>query len=242
MLPPATPDLLGAAPASKPEEPHYVGHRERLRERLLKAGPDALADYELLEVVLFRSIPRKDVKPLAKALVDRFGSFAQVLTADPEQLAKIDGVSTGVIADLQIVAVAGQQIGRRALRGRPLLSSWTALLEYLRTAMAFAGREEFRVLFLDKRNHLIRDEVQGRGTVDHTPVYPREVAKRALELNATAIILAHNHPSGDPKPSAADIKMTREIVSVLDPLGIVVHDHIILGRDGHASFKGLKLI
>ena len=183
-----------------------------------------------------------DVKPLAKALIRRFGSFAEVVSAEPNRLAEVDGVSQGVIADIKLIEAAGHRLARGAIAARPLLSSWAALLEYCRATMAFSPREQFRVLFLDKRNHLIADEVQGRGTVDHTPVYPREVARRALELSATAIILAHNHPSGDPTPSAADIKMTREIVGILDPLGIIVHDHVILGRDGHASLKGLKLI
>ena len=238
----STPDLLEVPGSAPVEEPHYHGHRDRLRARFLQAGADALADYELLELVLFRAIPRRDVKPIAKALIARFGSFAEVIGAEPERLAEIEGVSAGVVADLGLIAAAGQRLARGALKGRPLLSSWSALIEYLRATMAFSAREEFRVLFLDKRNHLIRDEVQGRGTVDHTPVYPREVARRALELGATAIILAHNHPSGDPQPSGADIRMTREIVAVLDPLGIVVHDHVILGRDGHASLKGLKLV
>lgn len=224
------------------EAPHYLGHRDRLRARFAQAGADALPDYELLELVLFRAIPRRDVKPLAKALIRRFGSFAEVVSADPSRLAEVEGVSQGVIGDLKLVEAAGHRLARGAIAARPLLSSWAALLEYCRATMAFASREQFRVLFLDKRNHLIADEVQGRGTVDHTPVYPREVARRALELSATAIILAHNHPSGDPTPSAADIRMTREIVSVLDPLGILVHDHVILGRDGHSSLKGLKLI
>ncbi|KQO87993.1 MULTISPECIES: DNA repair protein RadC [unclassified Methylobacterium] len=223
-------------------EPHYLGHRDRLRARFAQAGADALPDYELLELVLFRAIPRRDVKPLAKALIRRFGSFAEVVSAEPNRLAEVDGVSQGVIADIKLIEAAGHRLARGAIAARPLLSSWAALLEYCRATMAFSPREQFRVLFLDKRNHLIADEVQGRGTVDHTPVYPREVARRALELSATAIILAHNHPSGDPTPSAADIKMTREIVGILDPLGIIVHDHVILGRDGHASLKGLKLI
>ena len=234
------PDLLGT-PQAEPE-PHYHGHRERLRQRFREAGGDALAEYELLELVLFRAVPRRDVKPLAKALIARFGSFAEVLTAEPAQLAEVEGMSAGIIADFRLVAVAGQRIARGALRERPVLSSSRALQDYLRATMAFGAREEFRILFLDKRNHLIRDEVQGRGTVDHTPAYPREVARRALELSATAIILAHNHPSGDPSPSSADIRMTREIVAVLQPLKIVVHDHIILGREGNASFKSLKLI
>lgn len=208
----------------------------------MEAGAEALAEYELLELALYRAIPRRDVKPLAKALIARFGSFAEVLSAEPQRLAEIEGIGPGIIADLKLIETAGRRLARGDIVKRSLLSSWSALLEYLRTTMAFAAREEFRVLFLDKRNHLIRDEVQGRGTVDHTPAYAREVARRALELSATAIILAHNHPSGDPTPSAADIRMTREIVAVLDPLKIVVHDHVILGRNGHASLKGLKLI
>lgn len=223
------------------EAPHYHGHRERLRTRFVQAGADALPDYELLELVLFRAIPRRDVKPLAKALIDRFGSFAEVVSAEPARLAEVEGVSPGVIVDLKLTEAAGRRLARGAVQERSLLSSWSAVLDYCRTTMAFSAREEFRILFLDKRNHLIADEVQGRGTVDHTPVYPREVARRALELSASAIILAHNHPSGDPSPSGADVRMTREVVNVLDPLGIIVHDHIILGRTGHASLKGLKL-
>lgn len=237
--PPPRPDPIDGA---KEAEPHYLGHRDRLRARFAQAGADALPDYELLELALFRAIPRRDVKPLAKALIRRFGSFAEVLSAEPARLAEIEGIGTGVIADLKLIEAAGHRLARGAIAERPLLSSWSAVLEYCRATMAFAPREQFRVLFLDRRNHLIADEIQGRGTVDHTPVYPREVARRALELSATAILLAHNHPSGDPTPSAADIRMTREIIGVLDPLGIIVHDHIILGREGHASFKGLKLI
>nr|WP_279605762.1 DNA repair protein RadC [Methylobacterium sp. J-048] len=223
------------------EPPHYHGHRDRLREKFATAGGETLPDYELLELILFRAIPRRDVKPLAKALVARFGSFAEVLSAEPARLMEVEGVSAGLAADLKVIEAAGRRLARGALRERSLLNSWSALHDYLRTTMAFAPREEFRILFLDKRNHLIADEVQGRGTVDHTPVYPREVVRRALELSATAIILAHNHPSGDPTPSAADVTMTREIVAVLAPLKIVVHDHVILGRNGHASLKGLKL-
>jgi DNA repair protein RadC len=243
--PPSKPDPSDGAPLEadpKAPEPHYLGHRDRLRARFAQAGADAMPDYELLELVLFRAIPRRDVKPLAKALIRRFGSFAEVVSAEPARLAEIEGIGAGVIADLKLIEAAGHRLARGAIADRPLLSSWNAVLEYCRATMAFAAREQFRVLFLDRRNHLIADEVQGHGTVDHTPVYPREVARRALELSATAILLAHNHPSGDPAPSAADIRMTREIVGVLTPLGIVVHDHIILGREGHASFKGLKLL
>ncbi|GJD96552.1 RadC family protein [Methylobacterium iners] len=237
----ATPSAASSTEAAN-DAVHYVGHRDRLRARFAQGGADALPDYELLELDLFRAIPRRDVKPLAKALIRRFGSLAEVLSAEPARLAEVDGVSAGVVADLKLIEAAGHRLARGAIAERPLLSSWAAVLEYCRATMAFSPREQFRVLFLDKRNHLIADEIQGRGTVDHTPVYPREVARRSLELGATAIILAHNHPSGDPTPSAADIRMTREIVSVLDPLGIIVHDHVILGREGHASLKGLKLI
>ncbi|MCJ2012771.1 RadC family protein [Methylobacterium sp. J-076] len=233
----------GAAPAPTPpsEAPHYLGHRDRLREKFAETGGDGLPDYELLELVLFRSIPRRDVKPLAKALIRRFGSFAEVLGADRNRLLEVEGIGPGVVTDLKLVEAAGRRLARGQIRERDVLASWSAVSDYLRATMAFAPREEFRILFLDKRNHLIADEVQGRGTVDHTPVYPREVARRALELSATAIILAHNHPSGDPTPSSADVSMTREIVSVLAPLHIVVHDHVIMGRNGHASLKGLKL-
>lgn len=222
--------------------PHYLGHRDRLRQRFSEAGGEALPDYELLELVLFRSIPRRDVKPLAKDLVGRFGSFAEVLTAPLPRLRQVDGLGEAAIADLKIVEAAARRLARGAVAKRPVLSSWSALLEYCRTTMAFADTEQFRLLFLDKRNLLIADEVQQTGTVDHTPVYPREVVKRALELAATAVILVHNHPSGDPTPSSADIRMTREIVEIAKPLGIVVHDHIIVAREGHASLKGLKLI
>ncbi|MBY0297548.1 MAG: DNA repair protein RadC [Methylobacterium sp.] len=222
------------------ETPHYHGHRERLRARF--AQGDTLPDYEFLELVLFRSIPRRDVKPIAKALIQRFGSFAEVISAPPDLLAEIDGIGPAVIGDLKILEAAGRRLARGAVMERPLLTSWSAVIDYCRAAMAFSPREEFRILFLDKRNRLIADEVQGQGTVDHTPVYPREVVRRSLELSATALILVHNHPSGDPTPSQADIRMTRDIVAAAGPLGIVVHDHIIVGRDGHASFKGLKLI
>jgi DNA repair protein RadC len=221
--------------------PHFHGHRERLRDRFLTGGSDALADYELLELVLFRAIPRRDVKPLAKDLIKTFGSFAEVVSAPAERL-KQTGLGDAAIAELKIVAAAAHEFARGQVGNRPMLSSWSSVLDYCRTTMAFADKEQLRVLFLDKRNRLIADELQQEGTVDHTPVYPREVVKRALELSATAVILVHNHPSGDPTPSQADIQMTQEIVSVAKPLGIAVHDHIIVGKDGHASFKGLRLI
>jgi len=222
--------------------PHYHGHRERLRDRFRGAGADALSDYELLELLLFRALPRRDVKPLAKALLETFGSFAEVITAPASRLADVKGMGDAAITELKIVQAAASRLLRGEVKKRPVLSSWSAVLDYCRTAQAFADREQFRILFLDKRNQLIADEVQQTGTVDHTPVYPREVVKRALELSATAIVLVHNHPGGDPTPSRADIEMTKQIVEVARNLGIEVHDHIIVGRQGHASLKGLKLI
>ncbi len=221
---------------------HYLGHRKRLRDRFLAAGADALADYELLEMILFGARPRGDMKPLAKQLLRRFGSFPEVIAAPPELLRKIDGVGDAVIAEFKLIQAAAARLMRAEVTRRPVLSSWSAVLDYCRAAQAFADIEQFRILFLDKRNQLIVDEVQQKGTVDHTPVYPREVVKRALELSATAVVLVHNHPSGDPTPSRADIQMTQAIIDVAKPLGIAVHDHIIVGRDGHASLKGLKLI
>ena len=225
-----------------PHASHFHGHRERLRTRFRGAGAEAISDYELLELVLFRAIPRRDVKPLAKTLIATFGSFPEVISAPPARLAEIKGLGAAAITELKIVHAAAIRLARGQVRKRPILSSWSSVIDYCRTPMAFAEKEQFRVLFLDKRNQLIVDELQQTGTVDHTPVYPREVVKRALELSATALILVHNHPSGDPTPSHADIQMTQTIIDVARPLGIAVHDHIIVGRDGHASFKGLKLV
>ena len=222
--------------------PHYHGHRERLRGRFREAGADALSDYELLELLLFRALAHRDVKPLAKMLLAKFGSFAEVIAAPEARLAEVKGLGGAGITELKIVQAAASRLLRGAIQKRPVLSSWSSVLDYCRTAQGFADREQFRVLFLDKRNALIADEVQQTGTVDHTPVYPREVVKRALELSASAIILVHNHPSGDPTPSPADIQMTKAIIAVAGPLGIAVHDHLIVGKDGHASLKGLKLI
>ena len=230
-------------PHDRPTEaPHYLGHRERLRERFHGAGPDALSDYELLELALFPALPRRDTKPLAKALLKTFGSFAEVMHAPEARLREVDGVGDKTITQLKLIAAAATRIAKGQLQQRAALSSWNDVIDYCRTSMAFADKERFRILFLDKRNQLIADEVQQTGTVDHTPVYPREVIKRALELSATAIILVHNHPSGDPTPSSADIQMTRAIIDIASPLGISVHDHIIVGKNGHASMKGLKLI
>lgn len=224
------------------EPPHFHGHRDRLKARFNDAGADAIADYELIELILFPALPRRDVKPIAKALLARFGSFTEVLAAPAARLREVDGVGEGVIHHLKVVRAAAQRFARDAVRKRPLLDSWSAVLDYCRTAMAFEAVEQFRILFLDKKNALIADEILQSGTVDHAPVYPREVVKRALELSATAIILVHNHPSGDPTPSQADIQMTRSVIAIAAPLGIAVHDHIIVGKDGHTSFKGLKLI
>jgi DNA repair protein RadC len=219
-----------------------AGHRTRLRERFLKGGADAMPDYELLELTLFAALPRRDTKPLAKALLARFGSFAEVIAAPRARLMEVKGVGDGVVHTLKIVEAAAHRLAKTKVMDRPVLSSWTALLDYCTTAMARSQNEEFRVLFLDRKNVLIADEVQNRGTVDHTPVYPREIIKRALELSASAIILVHNHPSGDPTPSKADIQMTREVASAAKALGIAIHDHLVIGRGGHASFKSLGLL
>ncbi|HET7888411.1 MAG TPA: DNA repair protein RadC [Bradyrhizobium sp.] len=227
----------------KPDDkPHYHGHRERLRARFHDAGPDALSDYELLEMALFAALPRRDTKPLAKTLLRKFGSFAEVVHAPEHLLREIDGVGDASITQLKLLAAAASRIVKGGIKSSVALSSWNEVLDYCRTAMAFADKEQFRILFLDKRNQLIADEVQQTGTVDHTPVYPREVIKRALELSATALVLVHNHPSGDPSPSQADIQMTKAIIAIANPLGISVHDHIIVGKGGHASLKGMRLI
>ena len=235
-------DNAGDSKSPSDDTPHYHCHRERLRERFRAAGPDALSDYELLEMVLFAAQPRRDMKPIAKQLLKTFGSFAEVIHAPEPRLREVKGVGDASIDQIKLIAAASQRIAKGELQQRKALSSWQDVIDYCRTSMAFADKEQFRLLFLDKRNHLIADEVQQTGTVDHTPVYPREVIKRALELSATAIILVHNHPSGDPSPSQADIQMTRAIVDIAKPLGISVHDHIIVGRNGHASLKGMKLM
>jgi DNA repair protein RadC len=222
--------------------PLHAGHRQRLRDRFRKGGADALPDYELLELILFRALPRRDTKTLAKTLIARFGSFAEVVTAPEPRLKEIEGAGDAVVTELKLVRAAALRLMRSEIMQRPALSSWAQVLDYLRAALGFEHREQFRILFLDKKNHLIADEVQQQGTIDHTPVYVREVVKRALELSATAIVLVHNHPSGDPTPSRADINMTKQIVAAAKPLGVAVHDHIIVGRDGHASFRALKLI
>ncbi len=222
--------------------PLHTGHRQRLRDRFRKGGAEALPDYELLELVLFRAIPRRDTKDLAKRLIARFGSFAEVVNAPETRLKEVDGAGEAVITELKLLRAAALRLMKSEITAGPLLSSWALVLDYLKAAQGYEQREQFRILFLDKRNRLIADEVQGQGTVDHTPVYVREVVKRALELASTAIILVHNHPSGDPAPSRADIDMTKQIVDAGRPLGVTVHDHIIVGKAGHASLKALKLI
>ena len=228
----------------KPDDirrPHFHGHRERLRERA-GAGLGAVPDYELLELLLFRSIPRGDVKPLAKALLTRFGSLTGVTGASEADLRTVPGVGESVALDLRLLHEATLRIGRGAIGKRPVVTSWSQLLDYVKVALAHEPREQFRVIFLDKKNQLLADEVMNQGTVDHAPVYPREVVRRALELSASAIILVHNHPSGDPTPSRADIDMTRQIAEAARALRIAVHDHLVVGRDGVASFKALGLL
>ena len=229
------------ARSAKSASPH-AGHRERLRERLKSGGPEALPDYELLELVLFGAIARGDTKPLAKALIQKFGSFGGVINAPEPRLLEVKGVGDRVIAEFRMLRAATGRLSAQVVLDQPVLGSWKQVLDHCRAAMAHANREEFRILFLDKHNHLIADEVQSRGTIDHTPVYVREVVKRALEVSATAIILVHNHPSGDPTPSRADVDMTKQIITAAKPLGIAVHDHLIIARDGHASFRNLGLM
>jgi DNA repair protein RadC len=233
--------MSDAAPAGVP---HYHGHRDRLRERFREGGEDALPDYELLELILFAAIPRIDTKPLAKRMLEAFGGdLAELLAAPRDRLKEIDGVGDAVIDQLKIVRAAANRLLReKAKKTETTLSSWRALVDYCMAQMAREQTEQFRILFLDRKNKLLRDEVQNRGTVDHTPVYPREVVKRALELGASAIILVHNHPSGDPTPSSSDVEMTKQIVEAAKTLDIAVHDHLIIGRQGHASLKQLGLM
>ncbi len=225
----------------EPGKPHHLGHRQRLRARFLSA-PASLPDYELLELLLCLAIPQKDMKPLAKALIDRFGSFGDVVSATPAELMACEGVKENTAAALKIVREAAVRLARHQVINRPVLSSWDALLEYCQASMGYEKAEQFRLLFLDRKNVLIADEVQQKGTVDHTPVYPREVVKRALELSASALIMVHNHPSGDPKPSRADIEMTRQVRDAAKAVGITLHDHLVIGRAGHASLKAMGLI
>lgn len=220
----------------------HAGHRQRLRSRFLAGGADSMADYELLEIVLFGAIPRGDVKPLAKRLLKRFGSFADTIAATPDALVEVQGMGEASVAALKVIEAAAQRLGQAAVMDLPVLSSWDRLIEYCRMRLGRAEREHFRVLFLNRKNLLIADEEQQRGTIDHTPVYPREVVKRALQLGASAIIMLHNHPSGDPEPSRGDIEMTREIREAAERLGIQLHDHVIISKTGHRSFKSLGLL
>ena len=208
----------------------------------MDAGAEALPDYEMLELVLFLAIPRQDLKPLAKRLIDKFGSFAEVISAEPARLREMDGIGEAAVIALKTVQASAQRLTKGDVKVRPIIGSWDALIDYCRTVMAFETTEQFRVLYLDRKNGLIADEVQGRGTVDHTPVYAREVVKRALEVSATAVILVHNHPSGDPTPSQADIEITHRVVEAAGKLDIAVHDHVVIAKSGHASFRELGLL
>ena len=243
-----TEDGAAAGSAAESDAPeaatklHYHGHRERLRQRLLEGGTEPIADYELLELVLQAAQTRRDTKPIAKALLERFKSLGGVLGASPDELRSVKGM--GEVSAVQIKATHAvvARMLREEVKKQPALSSWKQVISYVRAAMAHERTEQFRILFLDKKNILLRDEVQQRGTVDHAPVYPREVVKRALELGASALILVHNHPSGDPTPSRADIEMTKDVQKAAAALGLVVHDHIVIGRDGHASLRTLGLM
>ncbi len=224
------------------EKPHHAGHRDRLRARFLKSGPGAFESYELLELMLFTALPRRDVKPLAKTLLARFGSVAGVLGAPLEELKSIKGLSENSAVLIKTIHALTQRALMDDVRKKPLLNSWQKLIDYCTVAMAHEKREQFRVLFLNRQNQLMGDEVQQVGTVDHTPVYPREIVKRALEIGATALILVHNHPSGDPMPSDSDLMMTEDIIRAAGALGIYVHDHIIISESGHVSFKSLGIM
>ena len=225
-----------------PAKPDHLGHRQRLRARFLAGGADALADYEMLEMILCLAIPQRDVKPLARKLLARFGGLAETLTADAETLMTVAGIKENAATAIKIVQAAAERLAREQVMDRPVLSSWDKLLDYLRIAQGHNMTESFRLLFLDRKNVLIADEGQQSGTVDHTPVYPREVVKRALDLNASALIMVHNHPSGDPAPSRADIEMTRQVRDALRAVGIALHDHLVIGRRGHSSFKAMGLL
>ncbi|WP_439598074.1 RadC family protein [Falsiroseomonas sp.] len=232
--------LFSTALSTAPEDaapPGHLGHRQRMRTRLLTAGPDSLLDHEMLEMLLFQALPRRDTKPIARALLARFGSFAKAIAAPVRELTEVEGMGEAGAAALKTVHGAALRLMRAEILDQPVLNNWDRLIGYLNAALARDPIEQFRLLFLDSRNRLIADEAQARGTVNHTPVYPREVVKRALELEATALILVHNHPSGDPTPSRADIEMTQEVKAAAGVLGITVHDHLIVGNGRHLSFR-----
>ncbi len=236
-------ESLADTPSNGREQPSYLrDHRARLRERFIVGGADALPDYELLELVLFRAIPRQDVKPLARRLLETFSDFNGVVSAPASRLREIKGAGESVVTELKIVEAAAHRLARSRVLRKQVVSSWDALLEYCQTAMAHKDIEQFRILFLDRKNVIIADEAQARGTVDHVPVYPREVVKRALELNASALILVHNHPSGDPTPSQADIDMTAQIQLAAEALGITLHDHLVIGKSRELSFRSNGLL
>ena len=222
--------------------PHYAGHRERLRERAQAGGLTALPDYEVLELYLFRSARMGDVKPKAKALLARFGSLGAVLSASLPELMSVAGIGEVAALDLKLVHEMALRMGREPATRRTVISSWSALLSYVRMALQHEAREQVRVLYLDRKNQLIADEVTNHGTVDHAPVYPREIVRRALELSASSVILVHNHPSGDPTPSKADVEITQAVVAAGKPLGVSVHDHLVVGREGVVSFKAKGLM
>jgi DNA repair protein RadC len=224
------------------ERPHYHGHRQRLRERFLASGGDGMPDYELLELLLAQAIPRRDVKPLAKALIDRFGDFAGVIAAESRQLEAVPGMGDASVAALKVVQAGALRLLRQQVMQKNVIDSWDQLVDYCTAAMAHEGVEQLRLLFLDRKNALIADEVQQQGTIDHTPLYIREVVKRALELGASALIVVHNHPSGDPTPSQGDIKMTRDVRDALEKIGVTLHDHLVIGRNGHESFRARGLL
>jgi len=234
-------DLFETESKKTKEKPHHSGHRDRLRARFLSA-PDSLPDYELLELLLFMAIPRKDVKPIAKRLIDRFKNMNGVLNASLNDLQGVDGISHNTAIAIRAIRQSGLRLLQQDVMGRPILNSWQRLIDYCTAAMANDNKEQFRLLFLNKKNELIADEVQQTGTVDHTPAYPREIMKRSLELGATALILVHNHPSGDPTPSEADVQLTRQIIDAGRPFDITIHDHLIISRNGTSSFKTLGLM
>jgi DNA repair protein RadC len=224
------------------DKPHYLGHRERLREKFIEQGPDALADYEIIELLLTLARPRIDCKPIAKALLQQFGSLPGVMAAHPDALRKVDDVGEGTIVALKLVQAVAQRMLKREVLDKPVLDSWNKVLDYCHSVMAHQREEQLRLFFLDGRNALVADEVQSKGTVNHTPLYVREVVKRALELGASALIMAHNHPTGDPSPSRDDIALTREVRLALKAVGVSLHDHIIIGRKGHSSLRSMNVI